>query len=675
MADSNATIEETKVNQNAGVGFFGGMDWDMTSNRGLTPLVNYNFNLQVEGIYNLPCKSVRVFQRENEYETLQEGGLNDYVHLLRKPISKPMTFQVERYVGIDMLDPLALGTDLALPVLLLVSRYQGEGGNEVLDLSDSMQRIYTFTGCTVMAKEYGELNAERSGLLVETTTIAYREMICVDNPSTLSKREAWSMSEDAGTWKRAKEIRAEQKTRTGKEELSKEKMKKAAVRFFIKDGKKGALNDPKYKFEGKEKSSATKNTGELSKDAMKQQAVRFFIKGGKKEATLDPEYKFVGKEKSSAAKNPVEESKATWEAKAKMYVDPNLTKIPKHVKDYKGRKISKVENEETKEITIGIAAKQKEKSKAELETAATRYFLPGGKKIAAQGPKGTAYKGKTGQKATVDKAEVRKTALEKEAKMYVDPNLKKIPAHVKDYKGKKISKVKNEETQETTIGIAAKQKEKSKAELEKEAVRYFIKGGKKGATVDPKYPFVGKEGQNATVNASEVGKAAMEKAATRYFLPDGKKIAAQGPGKTAYKGQSGQKATVNKELGKAEMKKQAKRYFLPKGKKIAAQGPNQEAYAGKEGKKAAVNASELNKSQMKARAHKGGAKIKQMQPTRNQRRYFIAGSKSRNSYKGTVRQSATLNTNELRKPAMEANARKWPQTRSAADVAAFLKKK
>ena len=576
MADSNATIEETKVNQNAGVGFFGGMDWDMTSNRGLTPLVNYNFNLQVEGIYNLPCKSVRVFQRENEYETLQEGGLNDYVHLLRKPISKPMTFQVERYVGIDMLDPLALGTDLALPVLLLVSRYQGEGGNEVLDLSDSMQRIYTFTGCTVMAKEYGELNAERSGLLVETTTIAYREMICVDNPSTLSKREAWSMSEDAGIWKRAKEIRAEQKTRTGKEELSKEKMKKAAVRFFIKDGKKGALNDPKYKFEGKEKSSATKNTGELSKDAMKQQAVRFFIKGGKKEATLDPEYKFVGKEKSSAAKNPVEESKATWEAKAKMYVDPNLTKIPKHVKDYKGRKISKVENEETKEITIGIAAKQKEKSKAELE---------------------------------------------------------------------------------------------------KEAVRYFIKGGKKGATVDPKYPFVGKEGQNATVNASEVGKAAMEKAATRYFLPDGKKIAAQGPGKTAYKGQSGQKATVNKELGKAEMKKQAKRYFLPKGKKIAAQGPNQEAYAGKEGKKAAVNASELNKSQMKARAHKGGAKIKQMQPTKNQRRYFIAGSKSRNSYKGTVRQSATLNTNELRKPAMEANARKWPQTRSAADVAAFLKKK
>ena len=196
MAGSVVTDITKTPDLNSDVGFGSGLDWDMTSNQGLTPLVNYNFNLQVEGIYNLPCKSVRVFQRENEYEILQEGGLNDYVHMLRKPISKPMTFQVERYVGIDMLDPLALGTDLALPVILMVSRYQGEGGNGVLDLFDSIQRMYTFTGCTVMAKEYGELNAERSGLLVETTTIAYREMICIDNPSTLSKRGDWSMRKD-----------------------------------------------------------------------------------------------------------------------------------------------------------------------------------------------------------------------------------------------------------------------------------------------------------------------------------------------------------------------------------------------------------------------------------------------------------------------------------------------
>ena len=229
-----------------GVGFGSGLDWDMTSNQGLTPLVNYNFNLQVEGMYNLPCKSVRVFQRENEYEILQEGGLNDYVHMLRKPISKPFTFQVERYVGIDMFDPLALGTDLVLPVILMVSRYQGEGENGVLDLSDSMQRMYTFTGCTVMAKEYGELNAERSGLLVETTTIAYREMLCIDNPSTKSKRKAGSMKKDYNRMERDAE-RKQAKALLGVNELTKSEMEEKAKMYVDKGVKEVPTHVLDYK--------------------------------------------------------------------------------------------------------------------------------------------------------------------------------------------------------------------------------------------------------------------------------------------------------------------------------------------------------------------------------------------------------------------------------------------
>ena len=146
----------------------------LVQNFGRNPAVNFNFMLRVEGIYDLPCKSVRAFQRENEYELIQEGGLNDYVHMRRKPISKPFTFQVERYVGVDILDPLANGTDLVLPVILLINRYSVYG--DFLPV-----RMYVFTGCTVMSKEYGELNAERSGLLVETTTIAYREMVCMEN--------------------------------------------------------------------------------------------------------------------------------------------------------------------------------------------------------------------------------------------------------------------------------------------------------------------------------------------------------------------------------------------------------------------------------------------------------------------------------------------------------------
>jgi predicted nucleic acid-binding Zn-ribbon protein len=146
-------------------------------NKGLNPLVNFNFLLRVELAFDLPCKSVKAFTRENEYEFIQEGGLNDYVHMRRKPISKPFTFEVERYVGVDYFDPIPNGAELALPVFLIVTRHA-----QWLHLPTMWARQYAFTGCTVMKKTYGELNAEQSGLMTETTTIAFREMLVIDTP-------------------------------------------------------------------------------------------------------------------------------------------------------------------------------------------------------------------------------------------------------------------------------------------------------------------------------------------------------------------------------------------------------------------------------------------------------------------------------------------------------------
>lgn len=143
-------------------------------NQGLNPLVNYNFMLRVEGVFDLPCKAVHSFTKENEYEYIQEGGLNDYVHMRRKPISKPFTFTVERYVGTDYYDPLQNGTELVLPLILLVTRH----GNHF----EVTKRAYVFTGCTVMSKEYGELNSEQSGLHTERIVIGYREMMVVTMP-------------------------------------------------------------------------------------------------------------------------------------------------------------------------------------------------------------------------------------------------------------------------------------------------------------------------------------------------------------------------------------------------------------------------------------------------------------------------------------------------------------
>lgn len=170
----------------------GNTDFDAIYN----PITAFNFVLEVEGVYFLPLKSIRTFTKENEYEYIREGGVNDYVHMKRKPISKPFTFQIEKYIGTErFLDPLANGTELVLPLVLYIYRHKSRQG-----ISESAPafpaRIYIFTGCTVMSKEYGELNAEKSGLLTEVTTIAYRELIVIPNPKQSgSELTEWGFDE------------------------------------------------------------------------------------------------------------------------------------------------------------------------------------------------------------------------------------------------------------------------------------------------------------------------------------------------------------------------------------------------------------------------------------------------------------------------------------------------
>ena len=170
-----------------------------TSEEVRNPITSFNFVLEVEGVYFLPLKSVRAFTKEHEYEYIKEGGVNDYVHMKRKPISKPFTFQVERYVGTErFLDPLANGTELILPLILHVYRHAAMRGFTALP-DASPARLYTFTGCTVISKEYGELNSERSGILTEVTTIAYRELMVVTNTFTSSEKEKWDIGDGTNT--------------------------------------------------------------------------------------------------------------------------------------------------------------------------------------------------------------------------------------------------------------------------------------------------------------------------------------------------------------------------------------------------------------------------------------------------------------------------------------------
>lgn len=145
------------------------------------PLVKYNFMLRVEGVYDIPCQRVQAFTREMEYEYIQEGGLNDYVHMLRKPISRPFTVSVECHAGIHYIDPLPVGIELFLPVMLFVTRHPGRFNKT------TPERLFTFTGCVVTKRTYGELSANESGLVVDTIEFAYREFVMVDLPFDMGR--------------------------------------------------------------------------------------------------------------------------------------------------------------------------------------------------------------------------------------------------------------------------------------------------------------------------------------------------------------------------------------------------------------------------------------------------------------------------------------------------------
>lgn len=138
-------------------------------------ITSYSFSLLLEGVSIVPVQAVRAFRKEAEYDTVQEGGLNDYVHLIRKGATKPNTFQVERYADTSLvLETLAVGYEATLPLILMV--YDGRKITSNIPL-----RTYAFTGAVVLSKDYGELNSERSALLKETVTIAYRELICINS--------------------------------------------------------------------------------------------------------------------------------------------------------------------------------------------------------------------------------------------------------------------------------------------------------------------------------------------------------------------------------------------------------------------------------------------------------------------------------------------------------------
>lgn len=166
-------MASTKSGESAGSKFLS-TAWDAWTNKN-DYIPAYSFSLWVDAQV-VPLRSVKPFRYEAEYDVIQEGGVNDYVHLVRKGVTKPFTLTVERYADTSIvLETLSVGYESTLPMLLLIY-------NAAESVSSKMPlRTYVLTGTKVMSKEYGELNSERSGLLTETVTIAYKTITCVNS--------------------------------------------------------------------------------------------------------------------------------------------------------------------------------------------------------------------------------------------------------------------------------------------------------------------------------------------------------------------------------------------------------------------------------------------------------------------------------------------------------------
>lgn len=152
------------------------------------PVSNYIFLLRVDALYDLACTKVSGITQEKEYENIMEGGVNEYVHLREKPASKPNTLQIERYVGEKYFDPLPVGYRSAIPLVLYVGRYLNNFNHPTM--------IFSFSGITVISKKYGELDAEKGGLMVVTTEIAYQE-VTVKKTDKDVPRKPWTFGRSA----------------------------------------------------------------------------------------------------------------------------------------------------------------------------------------------------------------------------------------------------------------------------------------------------------------------------------------------------------------------------------------------------------------------------------------------------------------------------------------------
>ncbi|MBQ9631977.1 MAG: hypothetical protein IJV04_03565, partial [Lachnospiraceae bacterium] len=289
----------------------------------------FRFMIVVNGFQEIPLKSVRAFTREFEYDFIQEGGINDYVHIIRKQATKPFTLQVERYATPDNEDPISEGTVFQLPMQLVIGENDGT--------TFRRKRTYILLWPRVLNKEIGALDAERSGLLIETVTFAYSHMILLNSgtddkhyefgkkgnafalnryiqvpQNEMGKKDFEEKAEEQEPWKWSAEgsFRGEGKrrARTSPNELRKAQMKSNAKRYRFGDGEDRRKDRSTFESRAKKYQFGQGTRNDMSGMIEKANANRWLW------GTDDKN--FLGGGKRNAKTNKDELRRGTMEAKA-----------------------------------------------------------------------------------------------------------------------------------------------------------------------------------------------------------------------------------------------------------------------------------------------------------------------------------------------------------------------
>lgn len=150
------------------------------------PLVNYHFLLRVNAAMDVACKRVEAFASEAEFEYLQEGGVNEYVHMLKKPITTPKVIQIEYYANNNLVSAFSVGERMLIPMVLYIAK-------QANNIDTNFAKQYIFSGCVVKKKTSGALDAEQSGLVTDTVEIAFETVTVINNPLVEQSSE-WGFS-------------------------------------------------------------------------------------------------------------------------------------------------------------------------------------------------------------------------------------------------------------------------------------------------------------------------------------------------------------------------------------------------------------------------------------------------------------------------------------------------